>query len=362
MNINYYNPYIRQELELYHHGVAGQKWGKRNGPPYPLVASAHSASEKKAGWRKSLSNGARAAGRGAVKAAKATGRAVKKAAHFANKGLLALDAKPRIFMSDQEINRRVERLKLNKQYKRALKGDFGEAANNNQKQQKGESFGKDLMGSIGKQVVIPLATGALNYKIASALAGRTGDEIDLVSTVMGNRASIRRNNNGNQNGGNGNNNGNQNGGNGNRRQNRNGGNSDSSSDSTPSPRPTPDPTSDSSPRSDSHPLRDRINNLNERANSTPEYVSPRTRHEEYSNIWSTVRPFRQNQITRETLSTRVSDLNDRMRSYGRNRASYVISRHGTESFSSFVDRLSRVDDIRHSAIEEKYSKYMKLKI
>lgn len=42
--------------ELYHHGILGQKWGKRNGPPYPLSAGKHSASEKKAGWEKSLDN------------------------------------------------------------------------------------------------------------------------------------------------------------------------------------------------------------------------------------------------------------------------------------------------------------------
>lgn len=39
---------------LYHHGVKGMRWGERNGPPYPLAPGDHSASEKKAGWRKSL--------------------------------------------------------------------------------------------------------------------------------------------------------------------------------------------------------------------------------------------------------------------------------------------------------------------
>lgn len=33
---------------LSHHGIRGMKWGKRNGPPYPLDPSDHSAAEKKA--------------------------------------------------------------------------------------------------------------------------------------------------------------------------------------------------------------------------------------------------------------------------------------------------------------------------
>lgn len=37
--------------ELYHHGIKGQKWGKKNGPPYPLGASDHSSSERRRGTR-----------------------------------------------------------------------------------------------------------------------------------------------------------------------------------------------------------------------------------------------------------------------------------------------------------------------
>lgn len=39
------------ESELYHHGILGMKWGERNGPPYPLGSSAHSAREKKHGTK-----------------------------------------------------------------------------------------------------------------------------------------------------------------------------------------------------------------------------------------------------------------------------------------------------------------------
>lgn len=45
------------EYYLYHHGILGQRWGKRNGPPYPLDSKEHSASERKAGWRRSLDKG-----------------------------------------------------------------------------------------------------------------------------------------------------------------------------------------------------------------------------------------------------------------------------------------------------------------
>lgn len=39
---------------LAHHGILGMKWGKKNGPPYPLSDEKHSANEKKRGWKRSL--------------------------------------------------------------------------------------------------------------------------------------------------------------------------------------------------------------------------------------------------------------------------------------------------------------------
>lgn len=39
--------YLVTEDELYHHGIRGQKWGDRNGPPYPLQGGDYSKSEVK---------------------------------------------------------------------------------------------------------------------------------------------------------------------------------------------------------------------------------------------------------------------------------------------------------------------------
>ena len=55
--MEYYGGILLADSDLNHHGILGQRKGVRNGPPYPLNPGRHSASEKKAGWRKSLGGG-----------------------------------------------------------------------------------------------------------------------------------------------------------------------------------------------------------------------------------------------------------------------------------------------------------------
>lgn len=106
-------------LELYHHGIRGQRWGRKNGPPYPLDAADHSAAEKKAGWRKSLARAARGAASGAVAAVRGTAKGAVKTAKTAKKILINLDKYPKFLMSEKDINDRVERLRQLDTLKRA---------------------------------------------------------------------------------------------------------------------------------------------------------------------------------------------------------------------------------------------------
>lgn len=104
--------------ELYHHGIEGQRWGKRNGPPYPLNSSAKSFTERRA----------------AKKAAKKNAEQEKtKTARQRAKEL-----------SDDELRAQIARLKLEDEYINYTKKV------NPEKVKSGEKFVKDLCDSTTK--------------------------------------------------------------------------------------------------------------------------------------------------------------------------------------------------------------------
>ena len=128
------------ESNLYHHGILGQRWGKKNGPPYPISASNHSASEKKAGWTKSLSK----------KTTRQKETETKKRSDSKNKGTL----------SDSELNAKIERLKKEKEL-----GKLTDEVVN-----PGKAYATQILKSVGNKVVVTAASGATLYALSAAIS------------------------------------------------------------------------------------------------------------------------------------------------------------------------------------------------
>lgn len=98
--------YLRQVYpnELWHHGINGQKWGDRNGPPYPLSYGQHTPEERHK--NKGLMRTLRKAAKTAKRVAKGTGRAIRKTANTVR----AVDQKVKEFDSKMKM-RQLEKKK-----------------------------------------------------------------------------------------------------------------------------------------------------------------------------------------------------------------------------------------------------------
>lgn len=210
---NIYGQYISDGNELYHHGILGMRWGHKNGPPYPLSAKAHSASEKKAGWRQSLDNASEAIKRHREKRAEAkVARAERKRAKAEEKNIRKLDRAEEEYLnekskrkkkralkkveslsrkvSSEELNRRIQRQEIIERYRKAI----GIASDKN----KGKDAAKVLdqgkkitgraLGEIGNKVLLPALAGYSSYKIEEALkkSNKGQKDPDFVNEVMRN--------------------------------------------------------------------------------------------------------------------------------------------------------------------------------
>lgn len=121
---------IVQNDYLEHHGILGMKWGKRNGPPYPLTGSSHSAAES------------------VKKKAKKIGKHIVRSSGSRSSKTLA-DARQQNIneLTTEQLNSYNKRLQAEKQFADLTKGNVNE--------------GMRFVIGIGKNVISSITTGIL---------------------------------------------------------------------------------------------------------------------------------------------------------------------------------------------------------
>ena len=127
--------------DLQHHGIIGMKWGRRNGPPYPLDSSVSTGSKLKSKGTSKKSASSKSSSR---KKSKAQAEAAKK---DVNK------------MSVQELRESNERLRLEQEHSRLTQSSSGSVA---------KSFGKNVLNKVLERYA---------NEVATAFVGAVGVEL-----------------------------------------------------------------------------------------------------------------------------------------------------------------------------------------
>lgn len=116
---------------LSHHGIIGMKWGVRR-------------YQNKDGSRTAL------------------GKRRESSPDAKEKKTRKVDVKNRRIMSDSEIKKRIERLKLEREYKSLVDSDIS----------RGKKFVSEVLSKSGKKVLTIAAAGTMAYAVKAAMTGK----------------------------------------------------------------------------------------------------------------------------------------------------------------------------------------------
>lgn len=135
--------------ELYHYGILGMKWGVRRTPAQLGYSKSDSSVTKRVKKGKELA---------AKKKAKEQAKAEKKA-NAIEKTNRKDALKNRRNLSDADLEKRIKRLKMEKEFKSLTESDISP----------GRKYVSEVMSSAGKKALTGAAAGAMVYGVKAAI-------------------------------------------------------------------------------------------------------------------------------------------------------------------------------------------------
>lgn len=163
--------------ELYHHGIAGQKWGVRHGPPYPVARSSDGRAKAIVSTNKrQMTKGTRKAYSGVKITKNEESRiSVKNARRSAKmQGYVKVSS-----LTDEQLTARIKRLELEKKYKDLLRKPEAK---------KTSSEGKKVLYNTLGSIATTTVTAAVNATLGR-LAGAPKKPRDSLGAVITNAAA-----------------------------------------------------------------------------------------------------------------------------------------------------------------------------
>lgn len=144
--------------ELKHHGINGQKWGVKHGPPYPLPSNPFRRKKKKQEDSKP----------------QAEKKKKKKEPIDAEKrNDMKKASKNRRNLSDEELRKRIERIEMERKLKTLTDEELSP----------GKKAVKEVLSSAGKKTAQTIVSGAMLYGAKVALT-KTFDPKDAADYMM----------------------------------------------------------------------------------------------------------------------------------------------------------------------------------
>ena len=189
--MNDYRYYYSSSNELYHHGIKGMSWGRRNGPPYPLQSFQKKVGDAVAKGKRVLANVTSDAGKALVRVYKTEAEKAKAKAAEARAQKQA--EREELAKRQKEASARAKLIKMAKEHPELLTNQELMDLNNRARQEnslkenyssktkKGEGTVSQSKNALVSEVIKP---GVVALGKAAAMAAIGGGDFQKIASVQ----------------------------------------------------------------------------------------------------------------------------------------------------------------------------------